>query len=143
MTRLPIPDGPDALTSEWLTEALRHAGVLGPAAVASFEVERATATTGLLSRLSRIRMTYDRRDSGAPATLIVKFHLPEAELRAFVREANLTEAGFYAEVAPHSELRTPHVYYSAIDRRSGECVLVLEDLARLRVVDDLKGCPPR
>ena len=142
MTRLPIPDGPDALTPEWLTEALRHAGVLGPAAVASFEVERATSTSGLLSRLSRIRLTYDRRDSGAPATLIVKFHVAEVELRAFVCEANLTEERFYAEVAPHSELRTPEAYYSAIDTRSGECVLVLEDLARHRIVDDLHGCPP-
>jgi len=40
MTELTIPAGPDEVTSEWLTEALRGTGTIGRAGMASFEWER-------------------------------------------------------------------------------------------------------
>ena len=136
-----IPDGPLAVTPDWLTETLRHAGILGECSIVSVEVETPTSPPGLLSRLSRLRISCDRCVLGVPETLIAKFHPPEPELRKFVCEANVTEAQFYAEVVPHSNLSTPQVYYSAIDCDSCESVLLLEDLSKHRIVDDLKGCP--
>ena len=95
-----------------------------------------------MSRLSRIRITYDHQNSSSPTTLIVKFHPPEPNLRKFVYEANATEARFYSEIVPQSKLRTPRVYYSAIDQHSYKFVLVLEDLTNYRIVDDIEGCSP-
>ena len=137
-----IPDGPLEVTPDWLTEVLRHDGILGPSSIVSIEVETPPSPPGLLSRLSRLRISCDRRVFGVPETLIAKFHPPEPELRRFVCEANVTEAKFYAEVVPHSNLSTPQVYYSALDADSCEFVLLLEDLSDHRIVDDLTGCRP-
>lgn len=140
MSRLPIPDGPEGLTAEWLTEALRIGGAIGDSSVASIRVDFAGVRKGLLGRLARVVLEYSRAERGAPRTVIAKFHAAEPDLRSFVAEANLTEIRFYEEVAPRVRLRTPRRYYSAIDASSGECVLLLEDLGRLRTVDEIEGC---
>jgi len=137
-----IPDGPLAVTPDWLTEVLRCAGILGSCSIVSVEVETPASPPGLLSRLSRLRISCDRQVLGVPETLIAKFHPSDPELRKSVCEANVTEAKFYAEVVPHSNLSTPKVYYSDLDSDSCEFVLLLEDLSEQRIVDDLKGCGP-
>ena len=137
-----IPDGPLAVTPDWLMEVLQHDGILGSCSIVSVEVETPASPPGLLSRLSRLRISCDRHVLGVPETLMAKFHPSEPELRKFVCEANLTEAQFYAEVVPRSNLSTPKVYYSALDSDSCEFVLLLEDLSDHRIVDDLKGCGP-
>ena len=89
---LPIPDGPEKLTPDWLTEALRGSETISEASVLSVRIDPTAVRKGNLGRLDRIIVEYDRVEPGAPASMIAKFHPPEIELRKFVAEANLTEA---------------------------------------------------
>ncbi len=137
---LPIPDGPEKLTPDWLTEALRGSETISEASVLSVRIDPTAVRKGNLGRLDRIIVEYDRVEPGAPASMIAKFHPPEIELRKFVAEANLTEVRFYEEVAPWIRMRTPRRFHSAVDERSGDSVLLLEDLGAYRQIDEIPGC---
>lgn len=71
MTTEPLPTGVDAGP---LTEALRRVGVLREGRVREVVVESSRAT--LLSRIVRLRLTYEGGASGAPGSLILKTGLP-------------------------------------------------------------------
>ena len=106
----------------------------------SLHIDDKSVRKGLLGRLLRIELEYDAPAPSAPASIIVKLHPAEEDLRRFVTEANLTEVRFYEEIAHTSELRTPRCYFSDIDESTGESVLMLEDLAGFRSVDEIPGC---
>ena len=58
------PAGPEALTPEWLTEALRSIGTIATAAVQSIDIANRASdeygrTKGLLGVSHQIRLTYD------------------------------------------------------------------------------------
>ncbi len=135
-----IPDGPEELSPCWLTDALRESGVITDATVESVRVDPASVRKGNLGRLDRIVLEYDHVEPGAPMSIITKFHPSEIELRKFVAEANRTEVRFYEEVAPNLQMHTPRRYFSAFDEDSGKSLLLLEDLGRYRVVDEIPGC---
>ena len=140
LTAMNILDGPEELSPCWLTDALRESGVITDATVESVRVDPASVRKGNLGRLDRIVLEYDHVEPGAPMSIITKFHPSEIELRKFVAEANRTEVRFYEEVAPNLQMRTPRRYFSAFDEDSGKSLLLLEDLGRYRVVDEIPGC---
>ena len=143
MAELTIPAGPEALTPEWLTQALRETGTIKKSAVTSFDMEQDIAAgTGLIGQLARLTPHYDQTEEGAPRSLIAKFPAATPEnreigdlLRFYEREIR-----FYEEIADEIELRTPRRYYSAMDIDAKEYVLLLEDLSQARVGDQLAGC---
>ena len=140
MSGLPIPEGPEQVTAEWLTEALRESGVLGDASVSRFEVESPSTGKGLLGRLAKIALRYQGEAAHAPASVIAKFHPAEPDLRRLVAEANLAEVRFYEEVAPSSELPTPSRYYSAFHEGTGQSVLLIEDMSSMPMLSEIPGC---
>lgn len=144
MATLKIPAGPEALTPEWLTQALRQTGTIREAAVRSFDTEVIAQGVGLIGQLARVKLHYDREEPGAPRSLVAKFPAAAPENREI---GNLfrfyeREIRFYEEIAQEVELRTPRRYYSAMDTQAGEYVLLLEDLAPARVGDQLASCSP-
>ena len=54
MAKLKIPAGPDDITTEWLTHALRRTGTLTNATVGSFDAETIAEGVGLLGQLARV-----------------------------------------------------------------------------------------
>ena len=91
MTIAPLPPVADA---EHLTEALRACGVLDGGSVREVMVE--SARTTILSRIVRLRLTYDDA-GGAPASLILKTAHPD---RIGPRwNSGRQEVAFYTEVA--------------------------------------------
>lgn len=139
-----MPSGPEDLNPEWLTGALRGAGVIGDATVESFESEIIGEGTGFMGQLAQVRLAYEPSTADAPRSLIAKFPSASPENR---RLANMfrfyeIETRFYQEVADEVELRTPHCYYSVVDSETQEFVLLLEDLTPARVGDQLAGCSP-
>src|SRR6266446_3748854 len=68
-------DLPRAAQPEYLTDALRRAGALGAGRVRDVVVESSKAT--ILSRIIRLRLSYDGAAEEAPASLILKTGLPE------------------------------------------------------------------
>ena len=48
---------------------------------------------------------------------------------------------FYRDVAPTIELRTPNHYFSAFDPASGDCVILMQDVAPAESPDRVAGIP--
>ena len=145
MAEMSIPSGPQELTPEWLTNALRSGGAIKNAAVSSFDVKVIGEGAGFLGQLAHVRLHYDRPEEGAPPSLIAK--LPAAaqenkELAQFFRFYE-REVRFYDEIAGSVELRTPRLYFSHFDPGAGDFALLLEDLAPACVGDQLAGCSGR
>ena len=145
-----IPTGPQALTTEWLTDALRERSTISQANVNSFEIEALGDKQGINGQLARLILSYDNHKEDAPQSLIAKFPATDAAARNTFRGHYIREVRFYEELAPKAKLRTPRCYYSALDVQTGdvktgdaetiEFVLLLEDLAPARSGDWVAGC---
>jgi hypothetical protein len=141
MTTTTIPAGPDALTADWLTEALRSTGVLDGARVASFEARSIGEGSGFIGQLAQIALTYDSPGAG-PSSLVAKFPGASEGGRAIGNLFDFyhREIRFYEEIAGQVELRTPKHYYSDMNRETQEYILLIEDLSPARVGDQATGC---
>src|SRR5690349_22409207 len=96
---LEIPKSPDALSPEWLTEALQSGGA-GSARVASFDYEPIAAGVGFLGKLGRLRLRYAEDGKGLPATLVVKQPTQDEKSRQLAKMFRFyeREVSFYREV---------------------------------------------
>lgn len=142
MPNLKILAGPQELTPEWLTRALRQTGTIMNATVKSFDTKMIAEGVGLLGQLAQVSLHYEGFDAEAPRTLIAKFPAEAGENREVGDSFRFyeREVRFYDEIASEVELRTPRCYFSAMDIEADEYVLLLEDLAPARVGDQLAGC---
>jgi hypothetical protein len=128
-----IPVDPLSVTPAWLSEALE-------ADVRECELEQIGIGVGLLGRLYRARL---QGGPDVPATVVVK--LPTLDLTARTNlcedlEMYLREIRFYEEIGVANPLRPARHYFAAFDEATHDFVLVLEDLGRLRLADQLVGC---
>jgi aminoglycoside/choline kinase family phosphotransferase len=138
---LSIPAGPQDLTAEWLTAALKQNGAIGDSNAISFTSTTIGEGAGLLGQLARIELTYDAPAPEAPQSLIAKFPTTHEETRYICDLFRIyeTEVRFYEEIAPTMSLRGARCYYCAIDAETLDFVLLLEDLTSARVGDQLRG----
>ena len=127
-----FPTTPEALTSEWLSEALGFE-VLG------FDVERLGEGAGIIALVTRIAL---KTAAGNPQSVIAKFPTPNATNRSIANTYNMygREVMFYQGIAEQVEMRTPQCYFAAIDPDGEQFVLLLEDLGHLRLADQVAGC---
>jgi hypothetical protein len=139
-----IPASPRALTPEWLTQALRSTGTITDARVTSCHIELFGEGKGFSGQIARIGLRYDVAEAGAPASLIAKFQFApsDPDIRAAVFQSRMHEREFrfYREAAQDVALRTPRMYYGALQPETGEGVLLLEDLAPAQTLNMLEGC---
>lgn len=133
MTSAPIPTRIDELTSEWLTRALREAGVLREARVVEVEQEVLSDGQGFMGQVVRLHLGLDRPENGVPATLIAKIPTPIGANRAIgeLMGAYEREIFFYADLASRVAVRTPRAYFSAmgasrISKREAEGAAMLD-----------------
>ena len=126
-----VPNGPGAITTDWLTFVLRESGTLVHANVTSIQVAPLGRGNGQLVRLT---VEYDCEETTAPHTLIAKFPAANPMTRSLWTQLGFyeNEVRFYQHLAETSELRTPRCYHCTIDDHSGNSVLLLEDLAPAR-----------
>src|SRR5438309_9443171 len=112
-----LPQGPEQITSEWLSSALgRDAEVTN--------VEQIGIGTGLLGRLCRATL-------GDGEAVIVKLPTLDDAARMNVIEPLRfyeKEIRFYEQAAADTPIGTPRVHVADYDAESGDFVLVLEDL---------------
>src|SRR5690349_9630349 len=80
------------ISVERVTDALRRSGVLDAGHVSALDVMSSRDT--ILSRIIRLRLTYDTDAPSAPATLILKSGLPERS----GWNAGRHEVAFYSQV---------------------------------------------
>lgn len=131
---------PAHVDAAWLTEVLRHAGVLEDAAVVDIQSQR--IGTGQMGQNYAFALTYDAPAPGAPATVVGKFPSPEPKSRQAARTFRTyeREVGFYQEIAATVDIRVPKCYLAEIDLESGEFVLLFEDLRLAKQGDQIAGC---
>jgi hypothetical protein len=115
-----IPTGPQALTTEWLTDALRERSTISQANVNSFEIEALGDKQGITGQLARLILSYDNHEEDAPQSLIAKFPATDAAARNTFRGHYIREVRFYEELASKAKLRTPRCYYNALDVQTGD-----------------------
>ena len=87
---------PAAASADRLTDLLRRCGALKNGSVSDVAVVSSRAT--ILSRITRLRLSYMDETSGAPSTLILKTALPE-RIGNPNWDAGRQEVGFYDDVA--------------------------------------------
>ena len=118
-------DLPRAAQPEYLTDALRRAGALGTGRVCDVVLESSKPT--ILSRIIRLRLSYDGPAADAPASLILKTGLPErADAR---RNPGQYEVAFYTQVAAAiPEAPVPCCFDAVWNEDTNDWHLLLEDL---------------
>ena len=145
MASITLPAGPQELTADWLTAALRETDTIGSGvSVESFDTETIAEGVGLLGQLARVTLRYANGSGDEPQTLIAKFPAVMQENRDLANALRFydREVRFYEQIADEVELRTPKRYFSHFDAESGTYVLLLEDMAPARVGNQIEGCSP-
>ena len=142
MTDLAVPATMGDVTAEWLTDALRAGGVLERARVLTIEKETIGAGVGVLGELARVTPTYDVREPGAPATLVAKIPTSDPGGRAVANMLGYyeREIRFYREIASRCSLASPRCYYSDMNPAAVQYIVLMEDLGRLPIGNQLAGC---
>jgi hypothetical protein len=129
---------PAAADAGYLTEALRRSGALGDGRVCDVAVE--TSRDTLLSRIIRLRLTYDGGAAGAPQSIILKTSRPE---RAGLWTGTQQEVTFYSQVAPSmSAGRVPRCFDASWNAETKAWHLLLEDLTDTHVIATTWPLPP-
>lgn len=128
-----IPVDPQACTPEWFSEIL-HADV------DAARLEQIAVGVGLLSRLFRVHL---EGGPGVPDSVVVKLPTLDTTARTNLCERlefYLREVHFYDEIGLTNPLPPARPYFVAFDESTHDFVLVLEDLGRLRLADQVAGC---
>lgn len=136
-----IPAGIDEVTPQWLSAAM--AADLGGATVIGVEPTLIGEGVGIASAVYRVALTLDDPTVG-PGSVVVKLpaldeaaHFTSTAIRMYHREVS-----FFGEVAPTCPFGVPECYVAESDPETGAVVIVMEDLGRLRPVDQLEGARP-
>ncbi|MGY6500825.1 MAG: phosphotransferase family protein [Acidimicrobiales bacterium] len=132
--------GPDQVDVRWLTDVLRGSGAIVEAAVESFTAE--VVGTGQVGHNVRFTLCYDRAESTAPASVVVKFPSPDETSRATgVAIGNYEkEARFYRELASTVEIAVPRCHRVELDETAHLSTLVFEDMFPAEQGDQIAGC---
>jgi hypothetical protein len=141
MSSLTIPATMSDVTPEWLTAALRKGGTLKHAAVTSIERETIGVGVGILGKLARLSLTYDRPELAAPASLVAKLPTTDPGGRGIGTALGFynKEVLFYQHLGRDANLPSPRCYWSAADPAVGQFCLLLEDLSKVRIGDQVDG----
>lgn len=135
--------GPEDVDPDWMTRALHRSGALNEDARVT-HVRREPCGTGQLADSFRFTLTYDP-PAGGPATVVGKFASADPTSRAFGRQSGYyrNEIMFYRQLAPSLvNMSLPEALYTELSADGDEFVLLMDDLAPARAVDQLLGCTP-
>jgi Ecdysteroid kinase-like family len=130
---------PAAAHAAHLTEALRRSGALGNRRVRDVAVESARNT--ILSRIIRLRLSYDGTADAAPKSVILKTGLPDRAGNGW--SGGRQEVAFYTQIASalHTRL-VPGCYDAHWDAEQDRWHLLLEDLTESHVIATAWPLPP-
>ena len=122
------------LSCEWLTEILQKSGNNGDVTVKAFSTEP-VGEPGQSSEVVRILLDYGRETANVPGSLIGKFPAKYDESRqlAVVMNTYLREVNFFKYVADSAKGLVPRCYAAEICLETHDFVLILEDVAHLRM----------
>ena len=126
---IPVADGVDELTPEWVSTALGRT-------VRTVAAEQ--IGTGQMGESWRLTLGYDGEPG--PSTVVAKLAAGDPDARGQVSVGFAKEVGFYTDLADGLDLRIPHCWYGAISEDSTSFTLLLEDLAPSTPGVQVDGC---
>lgn len=138
MSSAVVPAALTDLDATWFDTALprstQHGNPRAAVAAVAFEP---LPVAGAVGELARVRLSYREGEPG-PASLIAKFRGTSENQRAMDAALDTydRERHFYAEVAASVPVASPECFFAGDGYRTP---LLLEDLAGLRVVDQVHG----
>ncbi len=98
MSALPIPEGPDALTAGWLSDALVENESVRGAEIESLAPEALGGVSGLIGLTVRVRVCYKQPATDAPHSLIAKFPRRDCGETRELSRLNLSDVRFYQDL---------------------------------------------
>ncbi len=130
------------VTPEWLTGALRAAGLLDAGARVD-GLEAAPIGTGQMADTTRFTLGYDEPGAG-PRAVVGKFASADDQSRntGLALRAYEIEVRFYREVAARIGARVPAVYVAEVEPETGWFTLLMEDITGARQGDQIEACGP-
>ena len=141
MSELSIPTQKTDLTSNWLNAALfkREGEIEGP--IQNVDVETIGTGVGLVGGLYRCSLNYESGIESEPSSVVVKIRSDDPKSLKVAKTFLLyqKEVAFYRDIAPSTPISVPKLHHCAFDPSSHDFVLVLEDLERLNVPNQLTG----
>ena len=144
-----FPTTTSELTAEWMTEALRGSGTIGPdTSVESIVIDEGAAGVGFMGEVANVGVSYCGDAAGGPARVVAKFATNVPEIRTMMHPTRVYEREhrFYERLAGETPVRTPGVYHVTCevsdDPMAERYMLLLEDLSDLELGDQLSGVTP-
>ena len=130
-----IPTEFEQASAAWFTEVMAIDD-----AVTDVRWERIAEGVGLLGRLARFQLTW--AGGAGPTSVIVKLptQIPEMVEQALMFGFYDREVQFYSNAGTISAVRTPRCFHVEAAEGSVPFVIVMEDVADARIVDQLQGC---
>lgn len=139
----PIPTTADQLTAPWLTGVLRRSAT--PEADGSAQVVSARTTPvgvglGLLGTLHRVELAWS--GGVGPPSVVAKVPTVGQQSRAMATALGMyrNEVHFYRDLADRTDMAIA-CYYAAVDERTHDFVLLLDDMSARATFDQVAGCP--
>src|SRR4029079_1113010 len=130
---------PQAAGAQHLTDALRRAGAIADGRVCDVVVESSRAT--ILSRIIRLRLSFDGSAAEGPRSLILKTGLPERAGATW--NAGRQEVAFYRDLATGMPARlVPRCFEAHWDPDTNAWHLLLEDLTDSHAIATVWPLPP-
>ena len=138
------PRNAAGVTAGWLNEVLQRSGALSKARVTGVTAAKLGLGVGVMAEVSRLSITYDVAEEGAPATLIAKFPAADPTNLGVARALFFypREVAFYTRLAQYSPIRTPRLFHAELDMADHGFVLLLEDLRHAILGDQVAGLTP-
>lgn len=135
----PIPRTVDDLTPAWLTQALAAVSPAGARVVRSRATDVGSGM-GLLGSLHRLDLTWEGVEG--PASVVAKLPAPGVHSRAVATALGMypREVQFYRDLGPGTDLAVA-CHHTAIDERTHDFVVLLDDMSGALMIDQLAGCP--
>lgn len=135
-----LPELPQGLSAELLTELLHLDGALPPgSSVRDVQRSQLGDGTGMMAEIAHLSLRFDGPPGTAPDTLIAKFSSSNETNRGVANAFNLPERETrYASELDHlTSIRTPKTYYAGMDE--DRFLLLMEDLTDYEVGDQAVG----
>ena len=146
MTSKPaIPENADAVTAEWLRQALSTGLSENLPEVASLVVENIGAGSGTLGEILRCSIRYGDDGKRSPGSVIVKLSSSNRNSLRIAKTLSMykREYACFRQLVPHMKIGVPKLLYGDFEERSHRFVLVLEDLGEMVSLDQIAGANAR
>lgn len=123
------PQHPEEITADWITFALRRAGVISKNSVKNINKDIIGGGKGFLSSVVKVELQYDMPGESLPNSVVVKIEPENESYKQFGEQTHVfeREIKFYSTIAKNIDIRLPKVYFT-VDKPPAFCI-VMEDLS--------------